>query len=162
MKWRWNNHNIQHVRMIDLDRNVWKSINWTWYVESSLFRFFCWICEQCHLLFFINYCVSRCEILFMICHLAKKSSIANNDFFKIFSTSMKRSDVLKTLFTWIIIEFNSQSSWRSLVNNDQFFKTRRNELYKVLRKIITKFQRVNEEIDAIKSDDRRRAFTNNF
>ena len=52
---------------------------------------------------------------------------------------MKRSDVLKTLFTWIIIEFDSQSLWKSFINDDQFFKTKRKELHKVLRKIIIKF-----------------------
>ena len=162
MKWKWNNYNIQHVWIIDSDWSVRKFINWAWYAESSLFRFFRWVCEQCHLLFSASYCVLRCETLFIICHLAKESPIANNDFFKIFSTLMKRSDVLKALFTWIIIEFDSQSSWRSLVDNNQFFKARRNKLYKILRRIITKLQRMNEKIDATKSNDRRRVFTNNF
>ena len=75
----------------------------------------------------------------MICHFAKKLSIMNNDFFKIFSTSMKWNNVSKTLFTWIIIEFDLQSSWKSFIDNDQFFKTKCNELHKVLRKIIIKF-----------------------
>ena len=75
---------------------------------------------------------------------------------------MKWSGVLKALFTWIIIEFGSQSSWKSLADNDQFFKVKRNELHRVLRRIITKLQRMNEEIDATKLNDRRRVFTNNF
>ena len=85
--------------MIDSDWNVRKSVNWTWYVESSLFKFFRWVYEQCHLFFFANCYILKCKTLFTICHLAKKSSIANNDSFKIFSTSMKWNDVLKTLFT---------------------------------------------------------------
>ena len=28
VKWKWNNHNIQYVRMIDLGRNVQESVNW--------------------------------------------------------------------------------------------------------------------------------------
>ena len=104
MKWKWNNYNIQHVQMIDLNRSVRKFINWTRYVESSLFKFFDWICEQYHLFFSANCCVSKYEILSTICHFTKKLSIANNNFFKIFSTLMKRNDVSKTLFTWIIIK----------------------------------------------------------
>ena len=148
--------------MIDSSRSVRRFVNWTWYVESSLFKFFRWICEQCYLLFSANCCVSKCEILFIICHFAKESSIANNDFFKIFSTSMKQNDVLKTLFTWIIIESDSQLSWKSFIDNNQFFKAKRNELHKVLRRIITKLQRISEKIDATRSDDRRRVFINNF
>ena len=75
---------------------------------------------------------------------------------------MKRSDALKALFTWIIIEFNSQSSRKSFINNNQFFKIKHNELHKILRKIIMKFQQINGKINAIKSDDRRRVFINNF
>ena len=148
--------------MIDSDRSVQKFINWVQYVESSLFKFFHWIYEQCHLLFFANCCTLKCEILFIICYFAKKSSIASNDFFKIFSILMKWNDVLKTLFTWIIIEFDLQSSWRSLINNNQFFKIKCKKLYKVLRKIITKFQRMNKKINATKSNDQRCVFINNF
>ena len=162
MKWKWSRYNIQHVRMIDLSRSVRKLVNWARYVELSLFKFFRWVCEQCHLFFFANCCVLKCEILFTICHFAKKSSIASNDLFKIFSTLMKRNNASKMLFTWIIIEFDSQSSWKSFVNNNQFFKAKRNELHKILRRIITKFQRMNKEINAAESNNRRRAFINNF
>ena len=39
--------------------------------------------------FFANCYVSKYKILFIICHLAKKTSIASNDFFKISSTLIK-------------------------------------------------------------------------
>ena len=75
--------------MIDSNWNVRRFVNWAQYVELSLFRFFRWIYKQYHLFFSASYCVSKCKILFMICHLAKESSIPNDDSFKIFSTLMK-------------------------------------------------------------------------
>ena len=68
MKWRWNNHNIQHIQIIDLNRSVRRSVKWAWYVESSLFKFFRWVCEQCHLFFSASCDVSKCKILFIICY----------------------------------------------------------------------------------------------